>query len=88
MPLFDGSGSSSGSGGIALPWIVRHVQVVRGRIKWQLECFPAFDYARMAHTTEIVSNVAQTPSVMDDEWNPGMSGNYHCDSVRFSSADG
>lgn len=30
--------------------IVRRVRVVRGQVKFRLECFPAFDYARARHT--------------------------------------
>lgn len=34
-----------------LPWIVRRVEVIRGKLDFRLECFPAFDYARKAHKT-------------------------------------
>lgn len=29
-----------------LPWLIRRVQVIRGKVKFRLECAPAFDYAR------------------------------------------
>lgn len=31
--------------------IVRNVQCVRGQVRFRLECFPAFDYARRSHET-------------------------------------
>ncbi|KAI9506830.1 Six-hairpin glycosidase [Coemansia spiralis] len=36
-----------------LPWVVRSVEVIRGELTFDLECFPAFDYARAHHTLEI-----------------------------------
>ena len=33
--------------------IVRQVRVVRGSIRFKVECFPAFDYARAKHTVRI-----------------------------------
>ncbi|CAG8502869.1 3629_t:CDS:10 [Acaulospora colombiana] len=37
-----------------LPWLIRHVEVVRGESAFHLELFPAFNYAMDSHTTEIV----------------------------------
>jgi len=34
--------------------IIRRVRVVRGSMKFSLECFPAFNYARDSHTVELV----------------------------------
>lgn len=39
-----------------LPWVVRRVEVIRGALDFRMECFPAFDYARAEHTTEIVDD--------------------------------
>ncbi|KAJ1678064.1 hypothetical protein EV182_004852 [Spiromyces aspiralis] len=39
---------------IFLPWVIRYVEVVRGTVEFDIECFPAFDYARARHTTDIV----------------------------------
>ncbi|KAL0080406.1 Six-hairpin glycosidase-like protein [Phycomyces blakesleeanus] len=39
-----------------LPWIIRTVEVIRGTVEFDLECFPAFNYARDTHTTEIVDH--------------------------------
>src|SRR5919107_1841917 len=33
--------------------LIRQVKVVRGRITFVMECFPAFDYARDTHTVTI-----------------------------------
>ncbi|KAF0361282.1 glycoside hydrolase family 15 protein [Gigaspora margarita] len=38
-----------------LPWLVRHVEVVRGEINFHLELFPAFNYALDSHTAEIIN---------------------------------
>ncbi len=46
MPL--GRGAES-----AARQLVRRVQVVRGTLRFRVECTPAFDYARSAHTTEV-----------------------------------
>lgn len=35
------------------PWLVRRVEAVRGTVRTRLELFPAFNYARDSHTTEI-----------------------------------
>jgi GH15 family glucan-1,4-alpha-glucosidase len=34
--------------------LIRRVRVLRGSMKFRVECFPAFNYARDAHTTRIV----------------------------------
>jgi hypothetical protein len=33
--------------------LIRRVRVVRGEMSFRMECFPAFDYAREEHETEI-----------------------------------
>ncbi|KAF8206073.1 glycoside hydrolase family 15 protein [Mycena galopus ATCC 62051] len=37
-----------------LPWLIRRVEVIRGVVPLRMECAPAFNYARSAHTTAIV----------------------------------
>ncbi|VDB99396.1 unnamed protein product [Peniophora sp. CBMAI 1063] len=37
-----------------LHWLVRRVEVIRGRMPVRMECAPAFDYARATHETTIV----------------------------------
>lgn len=36
-----------------LPWLIRTVEVIRGELTFDMECFPAFDYARVKHKMEI-----------------------------------
>ncbi|GAA3233811.1 glycoside hydrolase family 15 protein [Actinocorallia longicatena] len=45
--------------GTALPrdLLVRRATAVRGRATFDLQCYPAFDYARVPHTVEIVDGV-------------------------------
>ncbi|KAH7104992.1 Six-hairpin glycosidase [Auriculariales sp. MPI-PUGE-AT-0066] len=38
------------SGQPLLEWVVRKVEVLRGRVPLRVECAPAFDYARASHT--------------------------------------
>jgi GH15 family glucan-1,4-alpha-glucosidase len=38
--------------------LIRKVRVLRGTMKFRLECFPAFNYARDPHNTRIVKNGA------------------------------
>ena len=38
--------------------VVRHVQAVKGEMKFNMECFPSFNYGRDTHKTEIVDNGA------------------------------
>ncbi|KAJ1885963.1 hypothetical protein LPJ66_009864, partial [Kickxella alabastrina] len=37
-----------------MPWVMRTVEVIRGTMDFDLECFPAFDYARAKHKLDIV----------------------------------
>ncbi|OZJ07031.1 hypothetical protein BZG36_00229 [Bifiguratus adelaidae] len=37
-----------------LPWLIRQLEVIRGEVRFRVECFPSFDYARAAHSTEFV----------------------------------
>lgn len=39
-----------------LPWIVRRVEVVRGKLDFRLECFPGFDYARKRHKCHLTED--------------------------------
>jgi GH15 family glucan-1,4-alpha-glucosidase len=40
------------------PQLIRRVEVARGSMPFRMECFPAFDYARQEHTTEITEGGA------------------------------
>ncbi|KIM60387.1 glycoside hydrolase family 15 protein [Scleroderma citrinum Foug A] len=44
------------NGESSLFWLIRRVEVVRGIASLRMECAPAFNYARDAHTTEFVSD--------------------------------
>ncbi|KAG0178323.1 hypothetical protein DFQ29_003643 [Apophysomyces sp. BC1021] len=35
-----------------LPWIIRTVRIIRGQVRFKMECYPAFNYALDEHTTE------------------------------------
>ncbi|KAH9849450.1 glycoside hydrolase family 15 protein [Lenzites betulinus] len=37
-----------------LAWLIRRVEVIRGSMRLRVECAPAFNYARSAHTTDII----------------------------------
>lgn len=39
-------------------WLVRELEVVRGKMYFEVECAPAFDYGRATHTTEILPHGA------------------------------
>ncbi|KAK6353076.1 hypothetical protein TWF696_005066 [Orbilia brochopaga] len=43
-----------GKGNGLKKWLIRRAECIRGEMELDVECFPAFDYARLAHTTEIV----------------------------------
>ncbi len=49
------SGRTSGqtSGQASRHQLIRNLSVVRGRMRFRLECCPSFDYARAAHTTSL-----------------------------------
>ena len=36
-----------------LPWIIRVVQVIRGTVAFDMECYPAFNYARDTHSVDL-----------------------------------
>ncbi|KAF3929592.1 hypothetical protein ABW19_dt0208498 [Dactylella cylindrospora] len=43
-----------GQGNGLKKWLIRRAECIRGEMELDIECFPAFDYARCAHTVEIV----------------------------------
>ncbi|TFK68879.1 glycoside hydrolase family 15 protein [Pluteus cervinus] len=45
-----------------LQWLVRRVEVIRGKIPLRVECAPAFNYARDAHTTTILEDDSAPPA--------------------------
>jgi GH15 family glucan-1,4-alpha-glucosidase len=36
-----------------LPWLIRKVESIRGKVPFRMECAPAFNYCRDEHTTEV-----------------------------------
>ena len=38
------------------PWLIRRLECVRGEVVFNIECFPAFNYALCAHTTRILED--------------------------------
>lgn len=42
-----------------LPWLIRKVKVIRGKVPFRLECAPAFNYCRDSHETEFVPDDSQ-----------------------------
>ena len=47
--------SSTKPGKTYLPWLVRRVEVIRGKLNFRVECMPGFNYCRDKHTTEVRS---------------------------------
>ncbi|KAJ4495836.1 glycoside hydrolase family 15 protein [Lentinula edodes] len=45
-----------------LHWLVRRVEVIRGRMPILVQCAPAFNYARSSHTTTIVEDSSSSVS--------------------------
>jgi GH15 family glucan-1,4-alpha-glucosidase len=39
-----------------LPWLVRRIECIRGTMPLEVQCAPAFNYARSHHTTKIVDD--------------------------------
>lgn len=44
----------------ALPWLIRRVESIRGKVPFRMECAPAFNYCRDKHDTEIVEDDSVT----------------------------
>ncbi|CED85274.1 glycoside hydrolase family 15 protein [Phaffia rhodozyma] len=59
-----------------LPWLIRRVKVLRGKMTFRLECAPAFNYARDEHKLEIIEDDSQVDS-----------GKYKKQKALFTSSD-
>ncbi|KAJ2920788.1 hypothetical protein H1R20_g16305, partial [Candolleomyces eurysporus] len=44
-----------------LQWLIRRVECVRGRLPVQMQCAPAFNYARDAHVTTLIDDDSISP---------------------------
>ena len=76
MPVGPGAGSDA--------QLVRRVRVVGGRLPVEMECRPAFDYARARHTTTVGPHGARCQTVsVNDTFNTLLAGS---DNVSVSSA--
>ncbi len=51
MPILPGEGDDEGS-------LIRKVRVLRGTMRFRLECYPSFNYARDQHTTRVIDDGA------------------------------
>ncbi|OSC98195.1 glycoside hydrolase family 15 protein [Trametes coccinea BRFM310] len=63
-----------------LTWLIRRVEVIRGSMPLRVECAPAFNYARSAHTTEILVDTSVAVS-----WSPDPRDPHH--KALFSSPE-
>lgn len=72
-----------------LPWIFRKIDVIRGKMTFKIECFPAFDYARAPHEVYISSGSPHSPTEEYPEhlWTPDLSGTTIQKSIKFRSAN-
>ncbi len=43
-------------------WLIRELEVVRGKMYFEVECFPSFNYGRDSHEVSIVSYGARFKS--------------------------
>ncbi|KAJ9121770.1 hypothetical protein QFC22_002392 [Naganishia vaughanmartiniae] len=57
-----------------IDWLIRKIDVIRGKVPWRVECAPAFNYCRDKHETKIVA---------DDT----VLGDHHDEKALFSSPD-
>ncbi|QRW02972.1 glycoside hydrolase family 15 protein [Ceratobasidium sp. AG-Ba] len=48
-------------------WLVRRVEVIRGKVPIRMECCPAFDYARAAHETQFLPDDSQPPGASHEK---------------------
>lgn len=65
LPRQTGTGVSANKP--LLFWLVRRVEVIRGRVPIRVECCPAFDYARAAHETQFVNDDSQAPGIVREK---------------------
>lgn len=44
---------------VPLPWLIRKVQAINGRVRFRMECAPAFNYCRDEHKAELVEDLSR-----------------------------
>ncbi|KAG8763293.1 hypothetical protein FRC11_004869 [Ceratobasidium sp. 423] len=65
LPRQTGSGISANKP--LLFWLIRRVEVIRGKVPIRMECCPAFNYARDAHETQFVNDDSQLPDISQEK---------------------
>ncbi|WWD17022.1 hypothetical protein CI109_101458 [Kwoniella shandongensis] len=55
-----GANRAQSSSRAFLPWLIRKVESIRGKVPFRMECAPAFNYCRDKHTTELVEDDSVT----------------------------
>ncbi|KAF8586040.1 glycoside hydrolase family 15 protein [Ramaria rubella] len=68
-------------------WLIRKVEVIRGKVPIRMECAPAFNYARSAHTTKIGPDGTADPTHRYTQESVPPSQSPVQDKVVFSSQD-
>lgn len=48
-----GANKSGSQSRAYLPWLIRKVESIRGKVPFRLECAPAFNYCRDKHTVDV-----------------------------------
>ncbi|CAE6417529.1 unnamed protein product [Rhizoctonia solani] len=48
-------------------WLIRRVEVIRGRVPIRMECCPAFNYARDAHETQFVNDDSHEGAISQEK---------------------
>ncbi|KAG8751851.1 hypothetical protein FRC12_012234 [Ceratobasidium sp. 428] len=65
LPRQTNTGAAAGKP--LLFWLIRRVEVIRGRVPIRMECCPAFDYARAAHETQFKPDDSQPPNTTHEK---------------------
>ncbi|CAE6452239.1 unnamed protein product [Rhizoctonia solani] len=65
LPRQTGTGISANKP--LLFWLIRRVEVIRGKVPIRMECCPAFNYARDAHETQFVNDDSQQPGISQEK---------------------
>lgn len=78
--------SSSSPAKPLLPWLIRRVECIRGTMPLMMQCAPAFNYARDAHSTDIVPDSSIPPLFSASEAEPQLQ--EHHKKAVFTSSSG
>ncbi|OWZ60879.1 hypothetical protein AYX14_06858 [Cryptococcus neoformans] len=61
-----GANINNSSSRAFLPWLIRKVESIRGKVPFKMECAPAFNYCRDKHTAEIVPDDSSSNVISQD----------------------